>query len=125
MSVVLRLFICLASVALSYITLRDLIRRKLTEKQCLFWFGIALIMFIAGLIPSLTTLVAGFFKVDYAPSIIFAIAIVAALFGIYNCYRANADLARRVNELSIQISILNSDIKPSEPHPVQTKENRE
>ena len=108
MSVVLRLFICLASVALSYITLRDLIRRKLTEKQCPFGFGIA-----------------GFFKVDYAPSIIFAIAIVAALFGIYNCYRANADLARRVNELSIQISILNSDIKPSEPHPVQTKENRE
>ena len=116
MSVILRLFICLASVALCCITLRDLIRRKLTEKQCLFWFAVAALIFFAGIIPNLTAMLAGFFGVEYAPSIIFAIAIVAALFGIYNCYRTNADLVRRVNELSIQISILNSDIKPSEPH---------
>lgn len=123
MSVILRLFICLASLALIFITLRDLVRRKLTEKQCLFWFAIAAVMLLAGLIPSLTAVLAGFFGVAYAPSIIFAIAIVAALFGIYNCYRTNADLMRRVNELSIQISILNSDIKPSEPHqPIEKSE---
>ncbi|MBE5795586.1 MAG: DUF2304 domain-containing protein [Clostridiales bacterium] len=116
MSAILRLFICLASLTLVWITLRDLIRRKLTEKQCLFWFAVAAIMFIFGIVPNATTMLAGFFGVEYAPSIIFAIAIVAALFGIYNCYCTNADLIRRVNELSIQISILNSDIKPSEPH---------
>lgn len=122
MSVVLRLFVCLSSLVLVYVTLRDLICRKLTEKQCLFWFAIAAAMLVAGIIPDLTALLAGFFGVEYAPSIIFAIAIVAALFGIYNCYRTNADLIRRVNELSIQISILNSDIKPSEPHqPVSSK----
>ena len=116
MSWILRLFICLASLALTWITLQDLIRRKLTEKQCLFWFAVAAVMFVAGIVPNLTSVLAGFFGVEYAPSIIFAIAIVAALFGIYNCYRTNADLIRRVNELAIQISILNSDIKPSEPH---------
>lgn len=122
MSAILRLFICLASVALIYTTLRDLVRRKLTEKQCLFWFAIAGMMLIVSLIPNLIGLVSGFFGVEYPPSIVFAIAIVAALFGIYNCYRDNADLSRRVNELSIQISILNSDIKPSEPHaPVNVK----
>ena len=73
-------------------------------------------MFVAGIVPNLTSVLAGFFGVEYAPSIIFAIAIVAALFGIYNCYRTNADLIRRVNELAIQISSRNSDIKPSEPH---------
>lgn len=125
MSAILRLFVCLASVALICTTLRDLVRRKLTEKQCLFWFAIAGVMLLAGIIPNLTILVAGFFGVEYAPSIVFAIAIVAALFGIYNCYRDNADLARRVNELSIQISILNSDIKPSEPHAPTAVKSRE
>lgn len=122
MSVILRLAICLASLALISTTLRDLIRRKLTEKQCLFWFAVAAVMLLAGIVPDLPVVLASFFGVAYAPSIIFAIAIVAALFGIYNCYRTNADLIRRVNELSIQISILNSDIKPSEPHqPIEKK----
>lgn len=125
MSAILRLFICLASITLIYTTIRDLVRRKLTEKQCLFWFGIAGVMLLAGIIPNLTILLAGFFGVAYAPSIVFAIAIVAALFGIYNCYRDNADLSRRVNELSIQISILNSDIKPSEPHAPVNVKNKE
>lgn len=121
MSAMLRIFICLSSLALFYIVLRDLIKRKLTERQSLFWFAVGAILLLAGLIPDLAFLVAGFFHVEYAPSIIFAIALVAALFGIYNCNRTNADLTRRVNELSIQISILNSDIKPSEPHPAASK----
>ena len=124
MSAILRLFICLASITLICTTIRDLVRRKLTEKQCLFWFGIAGMMLLVSLIPNLIGLVSGFFGVEYPPSIVFAIAIVAALFGIYNCYRDNADLSRRVNELSIQISILNSDIKASEPHAVPSKDNK-
>lgn len=116
MSWILRVFICLASLCLFYITIRDLVRRKLTEKSSLFWFFMAAIMLLIGIFPDLVFLVSNAFNVDYAPSIVFAIAIVAALFGIYTCYRTNADLTRRVNELSIQISILNSDIKPSEPH---------
>lgn len=116
MSWILRVFICLASLCLFYITIRDLVRRKLTEKSSLFWFFMAAVMLLIGIFPDLVFLVSNVFNVDYAPSIIFAIAIVAALFGIYTCYRTNADLTRRVNELSIQISILNSDIKPSEPH---------
>lgn len=122
MSVILRLFICLASLALFFSVLRDLIRRKLTEKQCLFWFCLGAIMLLVSLFPDLIYLVSNGFKVEYAPSIVFALAIVVALFGIYNCYRTNADLMRRVNELSIQISILNSDIKPSEPHQQKIKE---
>ena len=116
MSWILRVFICLASLCLFYITIRDLVRRKLTEKSSLFWFFMAAVMLLIGIFPDLVFLVSNAFNVEYAPSIIFAIAIVAALFGIYTCYRTNADLTRRVNELSIQISILNSDIKPSEPH---------
>lgn len=116
MSVLLRVFICLAAVCLFYITIRDLVRRKLTEKSSLFWFFMAFVMLLVGLFPDVVFLVSKAFHVDYAPSIIFAIALLGALFGLYTCYRTNADLTRRVNELSIQISILNSDIKPSEPH---------
>ena len=118
MSVLLRVFICLA--ALCLFSIRDLVRRKLTEKNSLFWFFMAFMMLLVGLFPDLVFLVSTAFHVDYAPSIIFAIALVGALFGLYTCYRTNADLTRRVNELSIQISILNSDIKPSEPHEEKT-----
>lgn len=120
MSVLLRVFICLASLYLFFMTIRDLVRRKLTEKNSLFWFFMAFMMLMAGLFPDLVFLLSNAFQVEYAPSIVFAIALVGALFGIYTCYRTNADLTRRVNELSIQISILNSDIKPSEPHEEKT-----
>lgn len=122
MSVILRVFICLVSVALFVTVLRDLIRRKLTERQSLFWFTIGFILLIAGIFPGLSAIVANVFNVVNPPNIIFAIALIAALFGIYSCNRTNADLMRRVNELSIQISILNSDIKASEPHSMPSKE---
>lgn len=122
MSVILRLFICLVSIALFFIVLRDLVRRKLTERQSLFWFTVGFILFVAGAIPDLAVIIADIFDVVNPPNIIFAIALIAALFGIYNCNRTNADLMRRVNELSIQISILNSDIKASEPHSTPAKE---
>lgn len=124
MSVMLRLFIIIASVALVYNVVKDLIRRKLTERQSLFWLFVALVMFGAGLVPGAAFMLADFFKVEYAPSIVFAIALVAALFGLYSCNRTNADLLRRVNELSIQISILNSDIKASEPHATSDRDRR-
>lgn len=124
MSLILRIFVCLASLALIAIVLRDLIRRKLTERQSLFWLVVAVILFIAGVLPDLAALLAKAFDVVNPPNIIFAIALLAALFGIYSCNRTNADLTRRVNELSIQISILNSDIKASEPHAVPAKDNK-
>lgn len=122
MSIILRLFICLVSIALFFIVLRDLVRRKLTERQSLFWFAVGFMLLIAGAVPNLAAVIANVFDVVNPPNIIFAIALIAALFGIYNCNRTNADLMRRVNELSIQISILNSDIKASEPHSAPTKE---
>lgn len=116
MSITLRLAICIASATLAFVTLRDMVHRRLMEKQCLFWFFISFVLLLAGIVPSLPVLLARVFQVDYAPSIVFAVALVGALFGIYRCYRTNAELTRKVNELSIQISILNSDMKPSQPH---------
>lgn len=65
--------------------------------------------FIFGLIPELVYFVSDIFSVEYPPSIIFAISIILVFFGIFNCYKTNAELTVRVQELAMQISLLNDE----------------
>lgn len=109
MSVMLRIFICTSGMALVYMARRASIGRKMTERQSLFWIigGIIIIMF--GLFPPLIFFISDLFSVEYAPSIIYAIAIILATYGIFNCYKTNAELSARVQELAMQVSLLNEE----------------
>ncbi len=109
MSVTLRIFVCISGMALIYMARRASIVRKMTERQSLFWIIGGGIIIIFGLIPQLVYFVSDTFGVEYAPSIIFAIAIILAIFGIFNCYRTNAELTARVQELAMQVSLLNEE----------------
>jgi hypothetical protein len=109
MSVTLRIFVCISGMALIYMARRASIVRKMTERQSLFWILGGGIIIIFGLIPQLVYFVSDTFGVEYAPSIIFAIAIILAIFGIFNCYRTNAELTARVQELAMQVSLLNEE----------------
>jgi hypothetical protein len=83
--------------------------RKMTERQSLFWIMGGVIIILFGMIPYLVFFISELFAVDYPPSIIFAIAIILATYGIFNCYKTNAELTARVQELAMQVSLLNEE----------------
>lgn len=109
MSILLRIFVCFTGIVLIFMARKASIARKMTEKQSLFWIfgGIIIIMF--GLFPWLAFLISDMFSVDYTPSIIFAIATILAIYGIFDCYKTNAELTARVQELAMQVSLLNQE----------------
>jgi hypothetical protein len=131
MSFLLRVLICVTGAVLIYMARKANISHKMTEKQSIFWIigGIIIIMF--GLIPQLVYLISDIFRVEYPPSIIFAIAIVLATYGIFNCYKTNAELTARVQELAMQVSLLNEEyshlkeLLKEEAHQIEEMKNSE
>lgn len=109
MSILLRILIGLTGIVLIYLARRTSIKRKMTEKQSLFWIAGGIIIILFGIFPQLVYIIADFFSVEYPPSIIFAIAIVLATYGIFSCYKANAELSARVQELAMHVSLLNEE----------------
>jgi len=109
MSISLRVLVCLAGIIFIYIARKANIARKMTEKQSLFWIIGGLIIFIFGLIPKLVYIISDIFSVDYPPSIIFAISIIFLFYGVFSCYKTNAELTARVQELAMQIALLNDE----------------
>ncbi len=109
MSILLRILICITGTVLIFMARRASIARKMTEKQSLFWIIGGVIIIIFGLFPQLVYFISDLFAVEYPPSIIFAIAIILATYGIFNCYKTNAELTARVQELAMQVSLLNEE----------------
>jgi hypothetical protein len=113
MSILLRCFVCLSGIVLLHAVFRKLVNRKLTERQCLFWIMLSFAMILVGIFQKIPIVVADMFGVEYAPSIVFALALLLAINGIYKCFCANAELEQRVNELAVQISLLNQEKEES------------
>lgn len=109
MSIALRVLIGMGGIILIALSRNASINRKMTEKQGLFWIVCGMIVILFGLIPKLVFLVADLFYVDYAPSIMFTIAIMFLFYGIFDCYRTNAELIAKVQELAMQTSLLNDE----------------
>ncbi len=109
MSIALRILVCISGVVLMFIARKANIARKMTERQSLFWILGGAIIILFGIIPRLVFIVSDFFSVDYPPSIIFAISIMLLFYGIFSCYKTNAELISKVQELAMQISLLNDE----------------
>ncbi len=109
MSILLRSLICMAGIILIYLAQKASVVRKMTEKQSLFWIVGGIIIILFGLLPQLVYFISDLFSVEYPPSIIFALAIILATYGIFNCYQTNAELSARVQELAMQVSLLNEE----------------
>lgn len=109
MSLLLQIFICASGLILIYMARKASIVRKMTERQSLFWIIGGIIIILFGFFPQLVYFISDRFAVEYPPSIIFAISIILATYGIFNCYRTNAELSARVQELAMQVSLLNEE----------------
>lgn len=109
MSIVLRIAVFAAGILLLRSVLRDVITRKLREKQSLIWLFTCFGLVVVSIFPGTAQLVANIFGVDYTPSIIFAMVLIVTIFGLYRSYQAINALEKKVDELARQVSLLNAE----------------
>ena len=109
MSLILRIFVFISGVVLILLARNAIINKKMTVKQSLFWIGCGIVIMIFGIIPQMVALVADLFGVEYGPSVIFSVAILFLFYGVFDCYKTNAELISKVQELAMEISLLNNE----------------
>lgn len=109
MSLGLQLFGILCGVALIAMTFRAMFKQDLTERQSLFWLFTGLVIMVVCAFPGLAVGIAGFFGVEYAPSIIFMVVLILVIFGLFYCYSKIAKLSSRNTDLAILVSMINTE----------------
>ena len=115
MTLALQLFGIFSGIALIIFALRSIVKRIITERQSLFWLFLGVIVIIFCSFPSLCSVIAEFFGVVYAPSIIFMVALILAGFG----------LSGQVRDLGINLTIAQDKIKELENEGIKHHENME
>jgi len=83
-----------------------LVKRQMDESNSVLWFLVGFFMLIAGFFPDLITRLAAFIHIDYPPTLLFLISIIAL---ILICFKGSADLSKvhkQVTEMAIVISLL-------------------
>lgn len=119
MTLTLQLFGILAGIALIIFALRSIVKRIITERQSLFWLFLGVIVIVFCLFPTLCSVIADFFGVDYAPSIIFMVAIILAGFGLFYCFQKLAKLSGQVRDLGINLTVAQDRIKELENESIE------
>jgi hypothetical protein len=109
LSLILRSAICAAGMIMFFLTMKSLVRAAISERQSIVWIFFSAVVIAVGLFPGLTASIARVFEVDYIPSIVFMIAILLLLYGVFYCFKSIAELQRRVQELAMQVSLLNQE----------------
>jgi len=83
-----------------------LVKRQMDESNSILWFLVGFFMLIAGFFPDLVTRLAAFIRIDYPPTLLFLMSIIAL---ILICFKSSADLSKvqkRLTEMAIVISLL-------------------
>lgn len=109
MSVFLRITVSIAGALLIVVALKSIIANGISERQSLFWISSGFIIIMFGIFPALSSHLASLFSVEYPPSIVFAIALLLAMYGIFSCFRDISLLRKRQQELAMQVSLLNQE----------------
>lgn len=110
MTLTLQLFGILAGAALIVYVLRSIVKRIITAKQSLFWILLGVTVVIFCCFPVLCNVLADFFGVAYAPSIIYMTALVIVGFGLFYCFQKLAKLSAQLRDLAIHLTIAQKKI---------------
>ena len=112
MSLMLRIFILLSGLAMITAVMIDLRKRKLSEKQSLFWIITSVVLMLASVMPvNVLQFAANLFSVSYIPSLIFMLMLILVVFGVYFLFRAICQHEMKVNELAQQITLLKDQLQ--------------
>ncbi len=110
MTFTLQIFGILAGVALIAYALRSIVKRIITARQSLFWILLGVIVVIFCCFPILCNILADFFGVEYAPSIIYMTALIIVAFGLFYCFQRLATLSAQLRDLAIHLTIAQKKI---------------
>lgn len=107
----LRIFCMLAGTFVLIVIARLLIQRKMDESNSLVWLPVGLVALIAGFFPDLIGWVATKLNIANPDTLVL---IVLVLLLVFITFRNTADISilrTRTYELSMQISMLNSEVR--------------
>ncbi len=77
------IFMIIMGIVLIYITMQELIKRKMTEVNSILWFLIGFVMILAGCFPKIVRYFAEKLDILYPPAFVFMLAILLLLLIVF------------------------------------------
>jgi hypothetical protein len=106
MPVYLRLTFMGVSLCILIMAFRSLLRGRLSDKDSILWFTIALVCVVCGFFPRTLTWLSGLIGVDYPPALLFFAAIFVLMLIVFKCTVDISSLRDQTRELASQVSLL-------------------
>lgn len=105
------MFMVVMGILLIYITMRQLIKRRMTEVNSILWFLIGFVTILAGCFPKIVTYLAGKLDIQYSPAFVFMLAILLLLLIVFENTVAISGLTAQVQEMALELSIMEEELQ--------------
>ncbi|MDD5793395.1 DUF2304 domain-containing protein [Clostridium sp. HCP1S3_B4] len=101
-----RIFFTILSLIFSVLVICKVRKRRFFEKDSFMWLIGCFVMLILGLFPTIVIRFANIIGIEYAPSLLFLVAIVFAMFLLFRYSQEVSKLKEETKELGERIVVL-------------------
>ena len=108
------MFMVIMGIFLIYVTMRQLIKKKMTEVNSILWFLIGFVTILAGCFPEIATYFAAKLDIQYSPAFVFMLAILLLLLIVFENTIVISGLTAQVQETALELSIAETELKKLE-----------
>lgn len=115
MSILINIASIVFGVFIIVVICKNIVKKKINERQALLWILIGVGFIILGMWPSLLQWLAEKTGIWYPPAILFAVAVVGILLVIFHHTVTISILNSRVQELTMQVAILKNELALGDP----------
>lgn len=105
---ILRVFIIIVGLLVLYISFRAYVKKRISEKFCLYWVFAALLLVLLSVIPAWSKW-SGFLASAGAGVVGVCIGVLMVAFGMFSLSCTVSQLNMRNKELAMQVSLLNQE----------------
>ncbi len=116
------IFMIIMGIVLIYITMQELIKRKMTEVNSILWFLIGFVMILAGCFPKIVRYFAEKLDILYPPAFVFMLAILLLLLIVFENTIVISELTMQVQETALELSIAEQELEKLKRDIQQKKE---
>lgn len=109
-----RIFFGVIGILAMVLVLSDVKKKKFFEQESFFWVIGALVVLILALFPGLIILLANLIGVEYAPSLLFLIAIIFVLYLLFRQSKQVSLLKEQVKDLGQKLVVMQKIIDENE-----------
>jgi hypothetical protein len=92
-----------------------LVKRKINERNSLFWLVGSFIIFAISAVPDLLEIVSKFMGIDYPPALLFLLSTLVLLYILLSQNMQLSRMTEQIKELSQQIAIIKHDMSLIDP----------